>query len=258
MKISIKIILVLFICTGSGLPIENEYPSAEIIVRTGNQIPLNTYFTDSNGNKVLLKDIINKPTVIDFAYYRCTGICTPLMTEISDVVGKVDLTPGKDYDIICISIDENETPKIAAQKKNELLGLVEKKIDPSSWKFLTGDSLSINKITEAAGFHFYRKDNVIIHKGVLIFVSKDGKICSYLQPGYNSHGDFAILPSNFQMAVSEAAKGDVNSTSLGLLQTCLGLKKGNILVFLALLITGILTITTTLLIIKKANPKKGN
>ncbi|MCL5028798.1 MAG: SCO family protein [Bacteroidetes bacterium] len=258
MKISIKILLVLFICVSSSLTIANENKSTDVVAHTGKLIPLNLFFTDSNGNKILLKNIINKPTVIDFAYYRCTGICIPLMTEISDVIGKVDLIPGKDYDVISISVDEKETPKIAAQKKNELLGLINKKIDPSAWKFLTGDSLSIKQITDAAGFHFYREGNTIIHKGVLIFVDKEGKICRYLQPGYNIHGDFSILPSDFQLAVLDAESGRPTPTVLNILQTCTGLKKGNIIVFFTLFVTGIFTIVITLFIIKKANPKKSN
>ncbi len=251
-----KIILVLILISASGFAEKNDYKSDDVVVHTGKYIPLNLYFTDADGKKILLKNIIDKPTVIDFAYYRCTGICMPLMTEISDVIGKVDLTPGKDYNILSISVDQNETPAMAAQKKNELIGLIDKKINPSSWKFLTGDSLSIKKITDAAGFHFYRSGNIIVHKGVLIFVDKNGKICSYLQPGYNRHGDFSILPSDFQMAVMDAGKGNITPGVLGALQTCLGIKKGNLYVFFTIFFVGIFTIVSTLLIIRKSKPAK--
>ena len=256
MKTIIKISLVIILISASGFAEENNYKSDEVVVHTGKYIPLNLYFTDAAGKKVLLKNIIDKPTVIDFGYFRCTGICTPLMTEISDVIGKVDLTPGKDYNIICLSIDENETPAMAAQKKDELLGLVRRSIDPSSWKFLTGDSLSIKKITDAVGFHFYRSGNIIVHKVVLVFVDKNGKICSYLQPGYNRRGDFTILPSEFQMAVIDASKGTIDPGVLDALQTCLGIKKGNLYVFFTIFIVGIFTIVATLLIIKKSKPAR--
>ncbi len=257
MKKLFKIFFIILIAFGTGYSENSGYKSDDVVVHTGKYIPLNLYFKDSEGKRVMLKNLINKPTVLDFVYYRCTGICTPLMTEIADVIGKVDLNPGKDYNIICISINNDETPAIAAQKKHELLGLVTKKIDPSSWKFLTGDSLSIKAVTDAAGFHFYRRGNIIVHKGVLIFVSKDGKICSYLQPGYDRRGDFSILASDFQLSLQDAGKGAITPGVLGALQTCLGLKKGNLYVFFTIFIVGIFTIVTTLLIIKKANPKKG-
>ena len=79
-----------------------DYNSAEVVRHLGKQIPLNLTFVNSNGKKILLKDLIDKPTVLDFCYYRCAGICTPLMVEIADVIGKVKYEPGKDYRIIKI------------------------------------------------------------------------------------------------------------------------------------------------------------
>jgi len=64
-----------------------DYDSAEIVHHLGETVPLDLTYTNSDGNKVLLKDLINKPTVLDFCYYHCAGICTPLMMEVSDVIG---------------------------------------------------------------------------------------------------------------------------------------------------------------------------
>ena len=176
--------------------------------KLGSTIPSNATFYDSHGNKIVLGDLFNKPTVIDFAYYKCTGICTPLMTEIADVVNKVDMTPGKDYNLITISFDPDEIPKDAAEKKLQIVALLKDRIPASGWKFLTGDSLDIKKVADAAGFHFEREGNGYIHTGSLIFVSSEGKICRYLRPDFNYRGDFQILPFDFKMAVLEASKGE--------------------------------------------------
>ena len=176
--------------------------------KLGNKIPLDATFYDSNGKELTLGEIINKPTVIDFAYYKCTGICTPLMTEVADVINRVDLKPGKDYDVITISFNADETPKDAYKKKQEMINLVSTGIPDSSWRFLTGDSLNIKKVTEAAGFNFEKQDDTFIHTGVLIFVSADGKICRYLRPGFSDRGSFRILPFDFKMALIEASKDE--------------------------------------------------
>jgi protein SCO1/2 len=173
----------------------------------GKTIPLDAVFYDSKGNEVTLRKLINKPTVIDFAYYKCTGICTPLMTEVADVMNRVDLKPGKDYQVITISFDENELPKDAAEKKAAMTNLLNSGIPVSSWWFLTGDSTNIRKVTNAAGFHFERQGNTFLHIGILMFVSKDGKICRYLEPGFNYKGNFRILPLDFKMALLDASKG---------------------------------------------------
>ncbi len=237
-----------------------DYKNADIVEHLGKSLPMNMKFKDSEGNEVLLKNLINKPTVIDFCYYRCSGICTPLMAEISNVIGKVDLQPGKDYDIISISIDQNETPAIAARKKRSMIGLVDRKIPADSWRFLTGDSVNIARLSSVAGFHFKRTIGGFLHKGVLIFVDKNGKICRYVHPGYTSRGDFQILPTDFEMSVHDAEMGSISSTIANVLQTCFSFRpKGKDMLVLSLVVaTGLLVLTTVLIVIKKANPNKGN
>jgi|YelNatPaOPRAMG01_1025707.scaffolds.fasta_scaffold00906_20 protein SCO1/2 len=176
--------------------------------RLGASIPQNISFYDSNGNKVLLGELIKKPTIIDFAYYRCKGICTPLMSELADVVNKVDLQPGKDYNIISISFNPNETIKDAADKKVQMMNLLNTNISDSGWKFLIGDSAAIKAVTDSAGFNFEREGDAFLHSGVLIFVSSQGKICRYLKPDYDYKGNFKILPFDFKMAIIEASKGE--------------------------------------------------
>ncbi len=176
--------------------------------KLGNKIPLDVRFFDSNGNEVMLRDLVTKPTVIDLAYYKCTGICTPLMTEVADVINKIDLAAGKDYNIITISFNPDELPKDAARKKTEMMNLVRTGIPDSAWRFLTGDSLSISKITKAIGFNYERQSDTFLHTGVLVFISSDGKICRYLKPDFNYRGDFKILPFSFKMAILEASKGE--------------------------------------------------
>jgi len=82
----------------------------------GSYIPLDAVFKDANGNDVVLSELITEPTVLAFVYYQCPGICSPLLFELSDVMNKSDLEPGYDYNVICISMDELETPQIAADK----------------------------------------------------------------------------------------------------------------------------------------------
>ncbi len=233
---------------------------ADVVEHLGEKIPLNLSFTDAGGKKVLLKDIINKPTVIDFCYYRCTGICTPLMVELADIVAKSDLVAGRDYDVLSVSIDPSETPAIAKQKKNTIYLVINKSLPANAWRFLTGDSVSIDKLSNAAGFNFVRQQNTYLHKGVLIFVDKNGKICRYLHPGYSKRGDFSILPADFQMAVTETSQGKVMATITKVLQTCFTFRpKGkDILIFGIIFFVGVITVSSVLIIIKKANPSTAN
>ncbi len=254
-RILFIIIPILFLF-GSYVYADNTYP--EVTKHLGKILPLDLTFTNSHGKQVLLRDLINKPTVIDFVYYRCTGICTPLMVELSEIIGKAKYEPGKDYNVISISIDQNETPEIAAEKKHDMLSISSKTIPDSAWTFLTGDSASIYELTNAAGFKFVRISNGFLHKGVLIFVDKTGKIVQYLSPGFvKQTGDFSILPSEFELAVEKAGKGEITSTIEKVLQTCSTfIPKGKSLTILLMVFaSGIITITTVLIIIKKTRVK---
>ncbi len=254
-RLSIPALLSLFLLFNTSYA---DYNSAEVVQHLGNKIPLNLKFINSKGDTVLLKDLVNKPTVLDFCYYKCVGICTPLMSEIADVVGRVKQNPGEDYNIISISVDQNETPKMAAEKKVAMLGLSERKIPDEAWAFLTGDSTNIYKLTDLTGFHFKRTYGGFLHKGVLIFLDKDGKIVQYMNPSYQKSSSFRILPSAFEMAISNASKGNITSTIANLLKTCYSFvpKGKDMFVMMLVLFTGLLTVGAVVIIIKKVNPKK--
>ena len=141
----------------------------------GKTIPLQEQFVDENGNKVLLKDLFTKPTVFAFVYYNCPGICSPLLMELTDVINKTDLVIGVDFNIVVLSMDELETPKDAMTKKQTFFQAFDKTVPPESWKFLTGDSATIKKVADAAGFHFKRQGKDFLHNGAFIFIDKQGK-----------------------------------------------------------------------------------
>lgn len=251
------------LCLISAVVSINTFASqndADLKEQLGAKLPLNLSFTDENGNKVLLKDLVNKPTIIDFVYYECPGICSPLMTEVAHVVNVSDLKPGTDYQIISISFDDTETHEIAAKKKKTFLGLIDKKSFPdSAWRFLTGDSLNIDKITKTAGFIFQRTGRNFIHTGVLIFVSPKGEICRYLYPAYSQTRGFGILPLDFKMAVLEASRGEKTPMIGRVLQFCFSYDpqgKTYVLNILRIFGVGILLGVIAFIVFIKTKPKK--
>lgn len=252
-------VLVIFILTSALFAGQDNDP--RVVEHLGEKIPIDLKFKDENGNTVQLKDLLKKSNVIDFVYYHCPGICTPLMSEVANVVGKVDLIPGKDYKIISISMDENETPKMAAKKKNDIMTLIDKNVPSNGWNFLTGDSASIAKISDAAGFYFKRHKKDFVHTGVIIFVSEDGKICRYLYPSYSRNKEFGILPFDFKMANMETAEGKEVPVVGKILQFCFSYdpqSKTYVFNLLKIFGAGILLLTAAFVIFFIVRPKKSN
>ncbi len=215
----IYILLTVFALCSISFSTENGI-KVGIDEQLGSYIPLDAQFKNDEGETVVLRDLIRKPTVLAFVYYRCPGICSPLLFSLTEVINKSDLEPGYDYNIICISFDNLETPEIAADKKKSFVSGLEKSIKPEDWEFLTGDSINIKKVTDAAGFRFERKGDQFLHSGSFIFLDKDGKICRYLFPGYTESHGFGILPFDFKMAVLEASKGIETPTIAKVLRFC--------------------------------------
>ncbi len=257
----IKIVFVLFLVLMTGLPeLSASQNDADIEEHLGEKLPLDLKFVDSDGSTIMLKDIINKPTILDFVYFECPGICSPLMTEVANVANISDLRPGVDYQILSISIDETETPQIALKKKQTFLSLIDSKPFPdTAWRFLTGDSLSIDKLTRSAGFSFKRTGRNFIHAGALVFVSPQREVCRYLYPGYSQTRGFGILPFDFKMAVLEAAQGKKTPVIGRVLQFCFSYDpQGKTYVFNILRIfgAGIILGVIVFVVIIKVKPKK--
>ncbi len=181
--------------------------------KLGDLLPLNTKFVNSENKIVELKSLIDKPVLLAFVYYECPGICNTTLTNLAWVVDKVDLTPGKDFKVITISIDHEETAAIAKKNKENYLQAIHRKFPFKAWDFLTGDSLTINKITEVAGVHFKKYGNEYRHPGGLIAISPKGKISRYL---------FGTEFNQFdvKMALLDAEAGRTNPTIAKVLQLC--------------------------------------
>ena len=188
-------------------------PKVGIQEKLGQTLPLDVELYDETGQLVQLKSLMNKPTIVTFVYYRCPGICSPLLNELAKMVDKMDLVIGKDYQILTVSFDHREKPEMAAAKKETYLDLVGKRTDPKGWRFLTADSVSIQRLTDAAGFYFMRSGNDYIHAGALIVVSPDAKITRYIN-------GIKYLPFDVTMALYEASTGKVGPTIATLLTIC--------------------------------------
>jgi len=177
-------------------------------------IPRGIELTNDEGEEVILNDLIDKPTVISFVYYRCPGLCSPLMDGIAEVIDRADMKIGEDYQVFTISFDPSEYTELAAQKKiNYLTSMERKEAAREGWRFFTADSGNIARLTDAMGFRYKRTGKDFLHSASLMVVSPNGKITRYLNGTY-------FLPFEFKMAIIEASKGQSGPTINKILQYC--------------------------------------
>ena len=216
---SVAILVVIVALVGLAPPAvsqtENDASPGDIGIdeQLGGYIPLNLGFLDSDGDSVYLREVVTRPTILTLVYYHCPTICRPLLSNVADVVRKTELQPGADYNLLTISFDEFDTPGTAANMKKNVTKALETRLSDDSWRYLVGDSVTIEALTSAVGFKARRAGKDFAHGAALIVLSPDGKIVRYLY-------GLEFMPFDVKMAVAEATEGKVVPSIARVLQYC--------------------------------------
>jgi protein SCO1 len=181
--------------------------------KLGGQVPLDLVLKDEEGRPVLLGNLLGKPTVLTLNYFRCAGICTPLLNGVVDVLNQVKANPGQDFQVITVSFDPRDTPEIAFQKRTNYLKEIQRPVSPPAWRFLTGEAAATKALCDAVGFKFKAQGGDFIHAGAIMILSPQGKVTRYMY-------GVTFLPADLQMAILEASRGEARPTINKWLQFC--------------------------------------
>ncbi len=167
----------------SGLPAPLR--DVRIEQKLNQQLPLDLTFRDESGRDVKLGDYFGrKPVVLAFVYYDCPMLCTQVLNAMVTSFRVLPFQAGKEFDVVTISFDPRETPELARKKKKIYVDYLPERMRAdaaSGWHFLTGDQGNIEKITEAAGFH-YRYDETtkqFAHASGIMLTTPAGKLSRY-------------------------------------------------------------------------------
>jgi protein SCO1/2 len=182
--------------------------------KQGQYADLDTKLVNENGDTVMLRDVINKPTILNLAYFECPGTCSPLMWGISRFIDAVDLKLGNDYKVITVSFDPRESITLGKEKKASYLTTMTKKEEAAqNWSFFVSDSTNIARLTRSVGFNYEPFNNQFIHPTGLIALASDGKIIRYLR-------GIDFLPFDIKITLVEAADGKIGPSINRLLAVC--------------------------------------
>lgn len=193
--------------------------------KQGQYVDLNVKLVDEAGDTVLLKDVLDKPAILNLVYFRCAGTCSPLMWGISKFIDAMDLQLGKDYDVLTISFDPSETIDLGIDKKASYINTMQKKEEAANWRFFVADSADVARLTKSVGFTYQKVNDQYVHPTGLIALAADGKIVRYLR-------GIDFLPFDIKITMVEAAKGKIGPSINRLLAVCYGYdSEGNKFVF---------------------------
>jgi len=145
-------------------------------------LPLELSFQDETGKAVQLQQYFGKkPVILAFVYYECPMLCTQVLNGLLESLKTLSFDVGKEFNVVTVSFDPGETPKLAAEKKASYLKQYERAGTEQGWHFFTGDSAAIRQLTSAVGFR-YKYDAVtdqFAHASGIMVITPQGKIARY-------------------------------------------------------------------------------
>lgn len=209
-------LLIPVILLSAGLPclaqqVRNDVPELKRInirEHLGDHIPLNTTFTDDSGRAVTLGDYLNhgKPVILILAYYTCPMLCNLVMNGLSDGLKQLELLPGKDFQIVTISIDPRDPVSLAAAKRKNYLASYGKEGIDAGWRFLVGSQDQIAILADSVGFEYYydKETEQYAHPAVVMVLTPDGRMSRYLY-------GISFRKNDLKLALVEASEGKIGT-----------------------------------------------
>ena len=186
-----------------------ELQGIDVEEHLGQQIPLDLQFTNEDGQLESIGTYFNqgKPVILILAYYECPMLCTLVLNGMANGANQLDWTLGDQYQILTVSINPLETPKLAAAKKVNLLNTITKNKNDNGWRFFVGSQDEITKLANAIGFKYYYDENqkIYAHPAVATILSPQGKISRYLY-------GVEFKKQDLRLALLEASEGRIGNS----------------------------------------------
>jgi len=186
-----------------------ELQKIDVIEHLGETIPLDLEFTNDQGRIVSLEDYFHqgKPVLLTLAYYRCPMLCGLVLNGLTKGVSKLDYLPGEQFQMLTISINPEESYRLAAAKKKTHLDAINKPIKKSSWVFLTDSTDNTKKLANVLGFKYYyvEERDEYAHPAVTFVLTEDGMISRYLY-------GIEYKESDLRLSLLEASQGEIGTT----------------------------------------------
>jgi protein SCO1/2 len=185
----------------------------------GAQLPLDARVADASGRSLPLGAALGgKPAVVVLEYLRCNNLCSLVLNGAVHAIADAGLTPGRDVNLVAISIDPRDTASDAAAAQ----AMYARRFpDPSAAasgvRFFTGSPDQVRTIAGAIGFPYkYDKGSgQFIHPAGFVVTTPKGRISRYVF-GLNPQ------PAIVKQAVAEASLDKVQPPAHPLLCLCFG------------------------------------
>jgi len=184
------------------------------------QVPLDLTFTDDAGKQVQLGNYFGKrPAILALVYFQCPMLCSEELNGLTSALQMVNFVPGKDFNVVVVSIDPSEGTDLAAAKKRSYLKRYGHPETADGWHFLTGTQPNIDALAKAVGFGYVRipgpdgKLTQFAHASSIQIVTPEGKLAQYYM-------GVEYSPKDMLLGLNEASSNRIGSPVDNILTYC--------------------------------------
>jgi protein SCO1/2 len=184
--------------------------------KLGSQVDPAIEFRDESGQPVKLGEYFGaRPVILTPVYYECPMLCNMLLNGLVKALHVMPFAAGKEFEIISFSIDPNEQPALAAEKKQHYIRDYGKPQAAAGWHFLTGSPESVHKLADEIGF-WYTYDSYTkqwAHTSGIVLLTPSGAVSQYF---YGIEFD----PTDLKLSLIQASNGKLGSLTDHVLLYC--------------------------------------
>lgn len=185
----------------------------------GAQLPLDAVLEDSSGQPGTLGAAISgRPAVVILEYLRCQNLCSLVLSGAVKAISDARLVPGRDLDLVAISIDPRDTIGDAAKERAMYSARFP---DPGEAKqgirFLIGTPDEVARVADRVGFPYQsdKQSGQFAHPAGFVVTTSKGRISRYIL-GLNPPA------AGVSKAVLGAQEGEITPPAHPLLLLCFG------------------------------------
>lgn len=198
-------------------PMPQELDGVGIDDRLGAVVPRDIELIDEDGKPVRLAQFLSpgRPVLLNLGYYECPMLCGLVLNGLLTGLEGVSWLPGREFEIVNVSINPLETPALARRKKANVLEAYGRAGAGAGWHYLTGREDEVRRLADAVGFHyrFIPERHEYAHAAGLFFLSPDGVLARVLC-------GVQFEPRSLKLALAEASEGKVGGAAERFLLYC--------------------------------------
>ena len=146
-------------------------------VAVGQPVPDFTLI-DQGGQPVRFASLIGKVVALDFVYTRCAlpQFCLRASNVFSVMQRRFARQYGRDLALLTVTFDpERDTPDVLATYAARF------NADPKMWRFLTGSTVDVRRVTSLFGVESYLDEGLVNHSLHTAVIDRQGRLVSNIE-----------------------------------------------------------------------------